>query len=117
MPLDVQTRSGPDVGRPVENRSTGPPGVVRVSAGGDIWQREVSVAVGHGKMRRVHDDDVSGRARVDVAEDPAQTGTIEWDVLDRADRVEAQFEPLAVAERENIVENAIVVRERDGGAH
>jgi hypothetical protein len=46
---------------------------------------------------------------MDVAEDPAQPRLIELHVPEDADRINPEIERLAVAEREHVVKNAIVV--------
>ena len=51
---------------------------------------------------------------MDVAEDAAESRLIEDDVAQRADGIHPEIEALAVAKREDVVEDAIVVRKIDG---
>ena len=64
----------------------------------------------YGESDRHH---VRRHVRMDVAEDPAQAGVIEDDVPQRSDGIQPEIEPLAVAEREDVVEHPIAVREID----
>ena len=107
----------PTVTVPLQLVAARPPRVVGVRAGRHAAHGEDPAFVGGGEVGTVHRHDVGGHVRVDVAVEAVHRRPIERDALGGAGGIETQVEPLAVVEREHVVEDAVVVGQLHRGAH
>jgi hypothetical protein len=80
-----------------------------VASRGDMIDSELASCIGYSEVRRIHGDDDCAHLGVDVAEDIGNTGLVELDEARGSALVQPEIEALALEQRENIVEDRILV--------
>jgi hypothetical protein len=89
------------------------PYIQLIAAIGNIRDSHPAISIRHAKVRRVDCNDRSAHFRVNVAEKKTHTGTVEVNRLAGPCFVKSKVESFAVKERENIMQEGILVGKLD----
>ena len=82
----------------------------QVTAGRNIWNFYFSRAIGNGVIRSLENHHDGAHFGVNIAEDIANSGTVEMHAVSGARLIKSQVESLAVKQREDIMKERIVIR-------
>src|SRR5262249_52599095 len=89
------------------------PDIQEVTSRRDIWNGKLAGPVCDCVVRRVHDDDCSAHLGMDIAEDVANSGSIERHAMRRTGFIQAEIESLPVEHRKYIVKERVEIRKFD----
>src|SRR5580704_11447065 len=93
------------------------PDIQLIAPIGNILDSHPAISIRHAKVRSVHRNHRAAHFRMNIAEEKTHPGTVELNRLAGPGFVKSKVKPLAVEQRENIVQEWIPIGKLDGSSH